>query len=168
MLSLLLLLGWAAAHAEPPDLGSVRASGFEVTLGDGTRVPLASLLPADRPAVVEFWATWCSPCRKLTPSVQKLYERYDSEQLTVLGLTVEDFGKDRDKVAKFLEEEGVTFPIGFASDELFLFMNEREEVALPKVLVYDADGGIRAHITSYSFLSAGRIARAVRHAIREE
>lgn len=164
---LVLLLGCAVAQAGPPDLSRVRERDFEVQPTDGTRVPLASLLPSDRPIVVEFWATWCAPCRKLTPSLQKLFERYDSGDVTFLGLTIDDPAKDRDLVERLMVEEGVTFPVAFASQELFRFMNERDEVAVPKVLVYDANGKVVTHITSYSIFTARRVAKAVRRAMAQ-
>lgn len=136
-------------------------------MADGTRRSLDSLVPSDRPAVIEFWATWCPPCRKLTPTFQKLSERHGPKTLTVLGLTMDHFDKDADKVKHFINEEGVTFPVAFASEELFQFMNQRDEVGLPKVLIYDGDGKVVEHIVSYSFLSAGRVRKAVRKVLEK-
>lgn len=163
-----LLVSCSFATADPPDLSKIRSSGFDIIMIDGTHQSLASLVPSDRPAVIEFWATWCAPCRKLTPTLQKLSERHNPETLTVLGLTMDHFERDTDKVKMFVKEEGVTFPVAFASEELFQFMNERDEVGLPKVLIYDGKGKVIEHITSYSFLSAGRVKRAVRHAIEKK
>jgi len=161
----LLLAGALAQAAEAPDLDQVRAGGFTVTAPDGRRAPLSSLLPEDKPAVVEFWATWCTPCRKSLPSLEKLYTRHGSEEITVLALTIEDFDSDKDKVEKFVSEEGLTFPIAFAPRESFLFMNQRDEVAVPKILVYDADGQVVEHIISYSFRTSGRVEKAVTRAL---
>jgi len=158
-----LSVAWVLAG--PPDLGQIHARGFEVTKIDGTGVPLTALLPANRPAVVEFWATWCTPCRKTAPTLQELSTRYGSTKLTVIGLTIEDPDTDRDKVEKFASEEGITYPLAFSPRELFQLMNEREELAVPKILVYDARGNVVEHITSYSFMTRRRLMKAVTRAL---
>jgi len=127
-------------------------------------VPLADLLPPGRPAVVEFWATWCAPCRKTIPHLVELSRRYP-DKLTVLGLTVENPDKDFEKVRKFVSEEGVTYPIAYTSRELFQFMNQRELVGVPKLLIYDAGGGVVEHILTYSPFTNRRIESAVNRAI---
>ncbi len=127
-------------------------------------MPLADLLPPGRPAVVEFWATWCAPCRKTIPHLVELSRRYP-DKLTVLGLTVENPDKDFEKVRKFVSEEGVTYPIAYTSRELFQFMNQRELVGVPKLLIYDAGGGVVEHILTYSPFTNRRIESAVNRAI---
>jgi thiol-disulfide isomerase/thioredoxin len=163
-----LVITGASVQAGPPDVVQIHAGGFEVTLIDGTRVPISSILPAGRPAVVEFWATWCPPCRKSTRSLQELFERYDSRDLAVVGLTTENFDSDRGKVEQFVSEQGLTFPIAYVSKELFQFMNEREEVGVPKILIYERNGKVVEHIISYSPLTARRVARAVARAVDEK
>lgn len=164
LLPLLVLAPFASAAA--PSLDQVRAHGFEVVTADGKRVPLADLVPAGRPAVVEFWATWCAPCRKTIPHLVELSKRYPGTKLTVLGLTIEDFTEDQAKVAKFVAEQGVTYPVAFATPELFRFMNQRAKVGVPKVLIYDANGNVVEHIVGYNPLTNRRIESAVSRALR--
>ena len=58
--------------------------------------------------VVDFWATWCGPCRKLMPHIQKMHEQLAAKGLTVLGL---DVGEDAATVEKFAKERSYTFPL---------------------------------------------------------
>jgi thiol-disulfide isomerase/thioredoxin len=153
------------AFAAVPTLGELRARNFEVVTVDGKRVPLTALLPIGSPALVEFWATWCVPCRKTIPHLIDLNKRYSNGKLTIIGLTVEDPVKHTAKVQRFVSELGVNYPIAFASAELFRFMNQRESIGLPKVLVYDAAGNVVEHIITYSPLTRRRVEKAVSRAI---
>jgi len=59
--------------------------------------------------LVNFWATWCPPCRKELPSLAKLQESYRSKGLVVVGVSMDEGG--RTMVGKFLEKQGVTYPV---------------------------------------------------------
>jgi len=59
--------------------------------------------------IVNFWATWCPPCRREMPSMEVLYQTFKDEGLVLLAINVEKEG--RRAVAKFLQESPYTFPI---------------------------------------------------------
>jgi len=157
--------GWGATP-EPPPLDEVLARGFEVVTLEGERVPLADLVGEGTPVVVDFWATWCSPCRKLIPHTVKLRQRHPESRLRIVGLTIEDPEEDREKVERFVEELGINYTVAFAPPELFRFMNRRESLGVPKVLVFDARGRVVKHVTSYSPFTWRRIDAAVDRALR--
>jgi thiol-disulfide isomerase/thioredoxin len=159
-----LLLISEKAIAAAPSLREVRARNFEVVSMTGERVPLADLLPEGRPVVVEFWATWCAPCRKTVPLLVELFARHEQGDISILGLNIENPVNDLDKVRKFLSDEGVSYPVAFASQELFEFMNEQDEPGVPKLLVYDTSGNLVEHILRYSPFTKRRIRKAVRRA----
>lgn len=163
-----LLLVAEESIAAVPSLGEVRARNFEVVTITGERLPLADLLPEGRPAVVEFWATWCAPCRKTVPVLVELSTRHEEADLTILGLSIENPATDLDKVKKFLAEEGVPYPVAFASHELFEYMNEQEQPGVPKLLVYDSSGNVVQQILKYSPFTKGRIRKAVGRAMGGE
>ena len=64
-----------------------------------------------RPLLVDFWATWCGPCRQTMPEVQRLHQKYGS-QLQVVGINIEGNSPD---VLSYLDESGYTFPVLFDS-----------------------------------------------------
>ena len=64
-----------------------------------------------RPLLVDFWATWCGPCRETMPEVQRLHRKYGS-QLQVVGINIEGNSQD---VLSYLDEGGYTFPVLFDS-----------------------------------------------------
>jgi peroxiredoxin len=84
--------------------------------------------------LVNFWATWCPPCRKEMPDLETLYNRFKDEGLVVLAISDEDAGK----VKPFVAKADVTYPVlldpGRKVNELF------QIEGIPKSFVYDRDG----------------------------
>lgn len=64
-----------------------------------------------RPLLIDFWATWCGPCRETMPEVQRLHQKYGN-QLQVVGINIEGNSQD---VLSYLDEGGYTFPVLFDS-----------------------------------------------------
>jgi peroxiredoxin len=88
--------------------------------------------------LVNFWATWCPPCRKEMPDLETLYERFGPQGLVILGISDEEASK----VEPFIRERRVTFPIlldpGRKVNETFVVEG------IPKSFVYDRDGKLVA------------------------
>jgi thiol-disulfide isomerase/thioredoxin len=156
----------AAPPSDPPvpTLTEIRAHDFTVTTLEGATVPLGELLADGRPLVIEFWATWCAPCRKTLPHLIAL-QREHGQRLLVLGLTVEDPHRDRASVHDYVDREKVSFPVAFAPRELFQFMNSRSDIAVPKLFVYDDGGNLVTYIPRYSPLTPRKLEAAVRRAL---
>ena len=88
--------------------------------------------------VVNFWATWCPPCRKEMPDLETLYERFQSKGLVVLAISDEEAAK----VAPFIRERGVTFPVLLDPERKVnkTFIVE----GIPHSFVYDREGNLVA------------------------
>lgn len=80
------------------------AKDFELTTFDGRRVKLSDL--KGKVVVLDFWATWCGPCREGTPFIVNLYKRYKDRGLEILYVSV-DSKSDQYKVAPFAREHGI-------------------------------------------------------------
>lgn len=164
-LTLLLILFATPGVAEVPStLQEIRDRGFEVVTTSGETVLFSSLVEPDRAVVIEFWATWCAPCHKTLPRLVELQRRY-GDALVVLGLTVEDPVTDAAKVQRFVEEHGLDFRIAFAPPELFRFMNDRSDIAVPKLFVFDDRGGLVEYLPRYSPLTGVKLRSAVARAV---
>jgi cytochrome c biogenesis protein CcmG/thiol:disulfide interchange protein DsbE len=88
-----------------PSMGSP-APEFSLSSLDGNQVSLSTL--RGQVVLVNFWATWCVPCRAEMPAIQAAYESYRTEGLTVLAINQ---GEDKETVARFVQEFHITFPV---------------------------------------------------------
>src|SRR5215467_10994528 len=70
----------------PPTLDQLKAKNFTVTTLDGERVSLNSLLGEGKPVLLDFWATWCGPCRMEIPHLKALNKKYGKDGLVVIGM----------------------------------------------------------------------------------
>jgi peroxiredoxin len=88
--------------------------------------------------LVNFWATWCPPCRREIPDLETLYRRFHAQGLVILGISHEEAGK----VAPFVAEHGMMYPV---------LLDSRREVSdlfavegIPQTFVYDRSGNLVA------------------------
>jgi peroxiredoxin len=84
--------------AIPPDFSLFNLSGEEVSLSSFS----------GQPVVINFWATWCAPCRVEMPAIQSRFVKFADQGLVVLAV---DFDEPADTVADFRDEFGLTFEI---------------------------------------------------------
>jgi len=103
----------------------------------GTSVKLSDL--RGHIVVVNFWATWCPPCRSEVPALQAAYQKYQSQNLILLGV---DLKEDAATIQQFIAPYGVTYPIVRDADGSVAA--QYQVAGIPTTLVVDANGVIRA------------------------
>ena len=91
-----------------------------------------------RVVMVNFWATWCGPCREEMPQLNRLYERYKSAGFVLLGVNVDD---DSHKAADVAAKLGVTFPVLLDSDKIVSKLYDLS--TMPSTVIIDRDGKVR-------------------------
>lgn len=109
------------------------APDFVLTSFDGHRIQLSDY--RGRVVVLNFWATWCPPCRLEAPVLQRAAERLEAAGVTILGIDVWD---DQAAAVEFLNETGVTYPN--AEDTTRLIPVEFGVTGLPETFVIDRQG----------------------------
>ena len=146
---LFLALSLTACGGENPpevtgiNVGSV-AVDFTLEALDGTEVSLSQY--RGDVVLINFWATWCPPCRAEIPDIEDAYRARKDEGLIVLGVSVE---QSRAAVAPFVELAGMTYPV--LLDELSQVYNTYRAPGLPMSILVDNNGVIQArHIGQLS------------------
>ena len=118
------------------DVRGVVAPDFELTSLDGKRVKLSDF--RGKAVLLNFWATWCSPCKVEMPWFVDLQNKYGNDGLVVLGIAMDD--TDTPKIAQFASEMGVNYPVLLGTDKVSEAYGNVE--FLPTSFYIDRDGKI--------------------------
>ena len=120
---------------------NVAVPPFSVTTLDGQHLSDASL--KGRVVLLNFWATWCPPCRVEMPGFQRVYERYRADGLVVVGVAMDQGGTAG--IARFLADHHITYPVGLATPEIVQqFGGVR---LLPTTFLIGRDGRVRNEVS---------------------
>lgn len=84
--------------------------------------------------VVNFFATWCPPCKAEMPSLERMYKKFPADQLAFFAVSVDE---DIDAIQPFLKKMGATFPVFVCEPDLAEQLNLS---AIPRMLMYDRAG----------------------------
>ncbi len=92
--------------------------------------------------VINFWGSWCAPCRLETPEFQQVYDQTAADQVSFLGVNVKD---DRQLAQAFLDDNGITYPSLFdPRSEVALAFRDFPANAIPSTIILDRDGRVAA------------------------
>lgn len=137
----LLLLSTTCGTRKPEQEGSMSAADFTLSALDGETITLSEL--KGKVVLVDFWATWCPPCKNSIPHLIELYEKYKDRGFIVLGISLED----REKLEKFVAEYNITYPILLGTRDIAQTYGVQ---AIPKSIFIDRKGTIRKVQTGFS------------------
>jgi thiol-disulfide isomerase/thioredoxin len=113
--------------------------------------------------VLDFYATWCEPCRAETPRLVQMQKDYGASGLQVIGLNVGG-DDDREKVPAFAKEFGIEYPLGFPDDNLVdRYLIDNQEI--PQAFVFDRKGDLVKRFIGYSSGSGAELERIVKAAL---
>lgn len=121
-----------------PEFRTKDLEGRDISSGDLT----------GKVVLIDFWATWCQPCKREMPGYEKLLERYGAQGLVVLGFKF-DVMADTENPVKFAKRLGVKYPLAVASPEI------REGFGgidgLPTTMLYDRKGVLRMKVIGFEY-----------------
>jgi peroxiredoxin len=155
------LLAAAAAAAPAASLSTgAEAPVFELPAASGNPVALGEL--KGQVVLINFWASWCGPCRQEMPVLEQIYRKYKSAGVTLLGVNVEP--KSADAVA-FLKTTPVSFPILFDTQSKVSTLYE--VTGMPSTVIVDRKGKVRYIHRSYNAGDEGEYMNQIRTLMRE-
>lgn len=101
--------------------------------------------------LIDFWATWCQPCKKEMPGYQKLLNLYGPSGFAVIGFKFDTMADTEDPI-QFARKMGVRYPLAVAADDLKQKFGGIE--GLPTTLLYDRHGILRKKIIGFEYTEA--------------
>lgn len=156
LLLLFFLISWPAFALEPGQ----PAPAFALPRADGAKVELAGL--AGRVVLVDFWASWCAPCRRSFPALDAMQKKYAGQGLTVVGINVDT---ERDEALRFLAAVPVGFTIVFDPDGAT--PTSYQVKAMPSSYVIGRDGKLRLANLGFRAKDEAKLEAAVVAALAE-
>jgi|GEM_PF-995595 thiol-disulfide isomerase/thioredoxin len=137
-------LGGEAAQQQAPSLGE-EGKAVDFTLKDlgGKAVKLSQF--RGHPVVVDFWATWCEPCREQIPELKRLYDEYHKTTgLVIVGVACDTVqGEGAKVVPPFVKELAIDYPILLANDDV---LEQFDVIALPTTVFILPSGKIAGRL----------------------
>jgi thiol-disulfide isomerase/thioredoxin len=118
-----------------------------------------------RVVVVNFWATWCGPCRREIPELVKLHKEFQSRGVEVIGLTSEDPGASTEKVRKFIQDFQIDYRIGWATGQVSAPLMQGH-TAIPQIFVISPDARILKRFVGFSPAYASELKQTLEDALK--
>jgi len=134
----LCVIGWVGASV--PRVAALDAGNKmpEIGLKDLAGKPVSAAALAGKVVVIDFWATWCAPCREELPVLQRLFKKYAAQGLVVVGVSVD---KEADNIKQFLQKMPLSFPI--VHDAAHSVTGKYAPPRMPSSYIVDRKGIVR-------------------------
>ncbi len=155
-----LVVGCVGQSAKESTAAGGRSQSMQdFTLKDlnGADLRFSALLGRHKAVLLNFWATWCPPCREEIPDLIELQKKYGPDGFTVLGV---DVGESQAKVSAFVKKIGINYPV---------VLDARQEVAgqygvvgIPTTLLFSSQGNVLGEYHSYSSALEKDVEKAIR------
>ena len=137
---------------------------YELPTVDGRKVRLSDY--KGKVLVVDFWATWCAPCRQEIPQLVRIADHNRTRGLEVIGLHIDDDGRSTPEAIKqFVTNYEISYTVAMASNKMFTDYLGKEESAIPQTLVFNRDGRLIAHFIGYTSADAVKLETTVNQAL---
>ncbi len=132
---------------------------------DGTKAPLAGLLTKGNKTLVNLWATWCIPCLKEMPELDRLYPQLKANKINLIGLSIdtdEDGKKGSQLVNEFLTKRKVSYPIAVIGEAGGRQLYAVEDPAVPLSILLDEKGNVEKVISGWSRQTAQEFEKLIK------
>jgi len=144
----------------PLEVSSINNMGW--TVADGKRSLFSEY--RGKVLILDYYATWCNPCRKSIPHLVELQKKHGDQGLQVIGLNVGG-PEDLEKVPGFARELNIQYPLAVPDDELVSFMLSDID-SIPQTFVFDREGVLVERVIGFGPSAGPRIDSAVENALK--
>ncbi len=139
---------------------SGEAPNFTLKSNSGKNIKLSEL--RGQVVLINFWASWCGPCRQEMPELNKLYSKYKKLGFTILGVNVEE---DNTDALKIIRDDKISFPILFDSENKVSRLYN--VTGMPTTVLVARDGTMRYLHRAYKPGDINKYKKWVKELIRE-
>ena len=150
MIPVLVLAAFGSSLAQNTKLDGMvgkKMPAFSMTDRSGKKLSSATL--SGKVVLLDFWATWCGPCKAVMPVMQRLYSKYSGKGLVVVGVDVMEQGDPSTATANIIKQKGLTYPFARAD----AFGKQLGISGIPVKILIDRKGVVRA--VSHDLNAAG-------------
>lgn len=130
---------------------SVHAMELPLLAGGSTK--FSELLGQNKVVLVNFWATWCGPCRREIPDLVALRQQFNGKDVEIVGLTVESPEMARSLVQSFAQQFAINYRVGFASQQMFMLFNQANggdpRGPIPQTFIFDKNGKLTDSVKGF-------------------
>ncbi len=122
---------------------STAANNYSIVMLNGGSARFPDLVGKNKVVLLNFWATWCGPCKREIPDLTELKRKFEGQDVEIIGLTVEE-PELRTTVQAFVQQYSINYTIGFAPQEMFFIFNEANgndrRAPIPQTFVFGRNG----------------------------
>lgn len=137
----------ALAQEAPPLAPGTHAPAFSAKATTGKTLTLKSL--RGKVVLMDYWATWCGPCRMATPTLQSLHKQFGPKGLAVVGMSTDD-ARSVSQVKPFMKHFGITYAVTTAPDANARAASAYRVNGIPSQYLIDKKGVVRWSQAGYS------------------
>lgn len=161
VLSLCLALALSLPHCAKKPKESSIAPDFTLKTLEGREIVLSGL--KGKVVLLDFWATWCSPCKESIPHLIQLHKEYQGKGFELIGMSM-DKGGEAEMVQRFVNQMDIPYPILMTPEGV---SRNFKVTGLPTAILIDKEGKIREKIVGFNSAIGQQISAKVGELISE-
>lgn len=137
------------------------APDFRLNSIDGKEITLSEL--KGKVVLLDFWATWCGPCKESIPHLIEVYKKYKGKDFEIIGMNM-DKKTEIEMVRKFVSSTGILYPVIITPENV---IRSYAVSAIPTSILIDKNGKIREKIVGFNTSIARHITKRIEDLLSE-